>query len=92
MGVYDVYSDIMFEICWVFTPDVKISSYSVQPLRRYHNMQTSRKMGTENFILFCPAIAEMLQRTDKQKNRYGKPKYRESLSPDDIAKSHSYIT
>ena len=28
----------------------------------------------------------------RQKTRYGKPKYRESLSPDDIVKSHSYLT
>ena len=29
--------------------------------------------------------------TDRQQSRYGKPKSRESLSPDDIAKSHSYL-
>ena len=40
------------------------------------------------FIKFCQAIAEKLQHTDAQQSRNGKPKFKESLSPDDIAKSH----
>ena len=35
----------------------------------------------------CAPIAELLQHTDTKQIWYGKPKFRESLSPDDIAKS-----
>ena len=34
----------------------------------------------QNFIIFCPAVTEILQNTDRQQNRYGKPKFRESFS------------
>ena len=42
----------------------------------------------ENFIKFGQAVAEILQHPDAQQSRYGKLKFRESLSPDDMAKSH----
>ena len=42
----------------------------------------------EIFIKFCSAIADILQDTGAQQCRYGNPKFRESLLPDDIAKSY----
>ena len=43
-------------------------------------------------MIFCPAIAQILQHTYEQQRKSRKPKFRESLSLDDIAKSHSYLT
>ena len=37
---------------------------------------------------FCPAIAGLLSHSDAHKSKFGKPEFRESLSPDDIAKPH----
>ena len=42
----------------------------------------------EIFIKFCQTIADVLQHPGASQSRYVKPKFRESLSLDDIAKSH----
>ena len=40
----------------LFTPDVKFSSHSVQPLQKYYNIQAHSNVGTENLNLGNPSV------------------------------------
>ena len=40
----------------LFTPGVKFSSNSVQPLQRYYNIQAHSNVGTENLNLGNPSV------------------------------------
>ena len=40
----------------LFTPGVKFSSNSVQPLQRYYNIQAHCNVGTENLNLGNPSV------------------------------------
>ena len=40
----------------LFTPGMKFSSNSVQPLQRYYNIQAHSNIGTENLNLGNPSV------------------------------------
>ena len=69
------------------TPETWVCSLNlVHTIISHRPILNSNQRG--HTLLPCQTITEKLQHTDTWQSMYRKPKFRESLSLDDIAKSH----
>ena len=76
---FRIYTEVIIKFVWVG---------GLIHLFRRHILNLQGNSPLVVFIKFRPAGAEILQHTDAEQRRYEKPKFPESLSFDDIAKSH----